>query len=188
MNDQQSSGQQAYEQAQQKRKKQRQGKDKTIIKVERGQEDLVWRKVQAAAIKANCQIFVRGGELVEPLWRKERVSGETDRKFMTMSLVKYNKSRLTDQLIHNAVTFMAWDKEAGWVSINAPTAIIEMLLERGFWDFPSVKGVINTPTMRPDGSLLTAQGYDPRTELWLKTDSDLILPPIPDAPSKEDAL
>lgn len=49
------------------------------------------------------------------------------------------------------------------------------------------KKIINTPTMRPDGTLLTEQGYDKKTQLWHKSAADAVLPPIPDAPTKSDA-
>ena len=41
--------------------------------------------------------------------------------------------------------------------------------------------------MRPDGSLLTASGYDRRTRYFLSLPADLALPPIPDRPSREEA-
>jgi putative DNA primase/helicase len=38
---------------------------------------------------------------------------------------------------------------------------------RGLWPFPAVTGLINAPTLRPDGSLLQAEGYDKATGLLL---------------------
>jgi phage gp37-like protein len=56
----------------------------------------------------------------------------------------------------------------------------------GEWGFPVVAGIITTPTMRPDGSLLTQPGYDAATRLLLVEPSPM--PAIPDAPTREDAL
>src|SRR5262249_54963378 len=42
-----------------------------------------------------------------------------------------------------------------------------------------------TPTLRPDGSLLAAPGYDPRSELYLLL--SLQLPPIAERPTRQDA-
>jgi putative DNA primase/helicase len=47
-------------------------------------------------------------------------------------------------------------------------------------------GVISTPTMRPDGSLLTKLGYDEETRLLLIEPPEM--PDIPDAPTRDDAL
>jgi putative DNA primase/helicase len=165
-------------------------KAKVTIRVNKGEDDIIWRAVQRAAIAINCQIFVRGGELVEPLWRVEQDAD--GREFMAMSLVRYNQARLTDQLIHNAVTFEKYDARkkggAGYAPCDPPDRVIEMLLERGDWDFKTIIGVINTPTMRPDGSLLLDEGYDAKTQLWYKSDGHLTLPAIPDQPTRDDAL
>jgi putative DNA primase/helicase len=46
-------------------------------------------------------------------------------------------------------------------------------------------GVIGTPTLRQDGSLLNEEGYDERTGLVLLAPP--LMPPIPDHPTKKDA-
>ena len=53
------------------------------------------------------------------------------------------------------------------------------------WVFPRVSGIITTPTLRCDGSLLAAPGYDPRSELYLLP--SLQLPPIPERPTRAQA-
>jgi hypothetical protein len=54
------------------------------------------------------------------------------------------------------------------------------------WRFPHVTGVITTPTLRPDGSLLAVPGHDPETELYLLPGFQLS--PIPEHPTKDQAL
>jgi putative DNA primase/helicase len=54
------------------------------------------------------------------------------------------------------------------------------------WRLPHVTGIITTPTLRPDGSLLADPGYDPETELYLSPGFQI--PPIPEHPSKDQAL
>jgi len=62
------------------------------------------------------------------------------------------------------------------------------LLEAGYWPFfPTVVGIVNAPTMRRDGSLLTEPGYDRATQLWHKSSGEVVLPPIREHPSKADA-
>ena len=61
------------------------------------------------------------------------------------------------------------------------------LLKLGHWAFPRVAGVINVPTLRPDGTVLDQQGYDPVTQLWLEPDQNLLLPALPEQPSQEEA-
>src|SRR6516225_5119946 len=54
------------------------------------------------------------------------------------------------------------------------------------WVFPHVSGIITTPTLRPDGSLLDIAGYDPRSELYLLP--SLKLPPMATHPTRQDAM
>jgi putative DNA primase/helicase len=61
--------------------------------------------------------------------------------------------------------------------------IITMIDE---WPFPPLFGVISTPIMRPDGSLLVEEGYDPVTGFVLFNPPPM--PPIPKHPCKQDAL
>jgi hypothetical protein len=51
---------------------------------------------------------------------------------------------------------------------------------------PEIVGVIATPTMRPDVSLLLKQGYDPATRLLLIEPPKM--PEIPNQPTRDDAL
>jgi putative DNA primase/helicase len=73
------------------------------------------------------------------------------------------------------------------VRMDPPQAVVEQIRDMvGEWPFPVLVGVIGCPTLRPDGSLLTADGYDPSTGLFLL--SGVALPPIPDRPTRHDAL
>lgn len=74
------------------------------------------------------------------------------------------------------------------VSVNCPTIIAQTFMARpGKWKLASLTGVIDIPTIRPDGSLLSAKGYDTGTGL-LYSPSDTILPVIARSPTKVDAL
>src|SRR5262249_32440603 len=54
------------------------------------------------------------------------------------------------------------------------------------WRLPHVSGIITTPTLRPDGSLLAEPGYDPETELYLAPGFQV--PPIPEHPTRDQAF
>ena len=55
------------------------------------------------------------------------------------------------------------------------------------WKFPHLIGIIEAPTLRADGTLLTEPGYDPKSGLLLDLGSTKF-PNIPDKPSREEAL
>ncbi|MFC8619737.1 hypothetical protein ACFT9M_25470 [Micromonospora purpureochromogenes] len=44
-------------------------------------------------------------------------------------------------------------------------------------------GVVHTPVVRPDGSILDTPGYDPGTRLYCLPDSGLTVPPVPEQPA-----
>jgi len=46
-----------------------------------------------------------------------------------------------------------------------------------------LRGVIHSPVLRPDGSIIAAPGYDSATELLYLPEPGLSVPPIPDAPN-----
>src|SRR5690606_2110019 len=68
---------------------------------------------------------------------------------------------------------------------DPPEKVSQVILSRdGEWPFPRLAGVITTPTLRPDGSILSEPGYDPATQLLLV--EGLELPDI--APTKDNAV
>ena len=74
-----------------------------------------------------------------------------------------------------------------WTPVDPPPQLVRTLLAREKrWQFPQVSGIITTPTLRFDGSILCTPGYDQRSELYLV--SGLTLPPIPEKPSDAQAL
>ncbi len=83
------------------------------------------------------------------------------------------------------------DNEKGEVVIEpmaAPLTLANYLLaDRDKWSFPVLTGIIEAPTLRKDGTLLTAQGYDAQSGLYLDL-KGFRFPAIPDEPSKADAL
>ena len=70
--------------------------------------------------------------------------------------------------------------------IDPPGDVVEQIGAMfGHWPFPPIAGIIGTPTLRPDGSLLTKPGYDEATGLVLVSPPPMA--PIPDAPTRAQA-
>lgn len=79
------------------------------------------------------------------------------------------------------------NKDGEVIRIDPPKEVVEQIAAMfGDWPFPPLAGVIGTPTMRPDGSLLLTPGYDAATGLVLMSPPPI--PSIPDHPTKRDAL
>ena len=89
-------------------------------------------------------------------------------------------------LAQRAASWTRFDKRTkAYEPILPPREVIETLVALQDWHFPPLHGVIEAPTLRPDGSLLDTPGYDPETYLYLET--SMTFPVLPDTPAYEDA-
>ena len=79
-------------------------------------------------------------------------------------------------------------KTAAKVKHAAPLRLAEHMLARADrWQIPPLTGIIETPTLRADGSLLSVEGYDVPSGLLLDM-GGATFPAIADAPTRDDAL
>ena len=75
------------------------------------------------------------------------------------------------------------------VKADPPEMVANILLKReGEWNFPYLRGIIAHPTIRHDGTLLNASGYDKASGYYLALPSDLNMPSISEAPSRGECV
>jgi hypothetical protein len=88
-----------------------------------------------------------------------------------------------------AARFLKWDGRAkGYVPVDAPDDVADVLLSRGGnWKLPILSGIGKTPFLRRDGSICETPGYDAASGQLYKP-GDETFPPIPQQPSRGDAL
>ncbi len=155
-----------------------------VIRVQPGQRARAIDDAEDALLKAQVPIFVRGQKLRRPITTtKEAAKGRT---VDVTSFVELNQHQLSYLLNKEAAVFERFDgRSKKWVAIDPPDKVVEGLLNLKDWRFPEVSGVVNAPTLRPDGSILSTPGYDPKTRLWVN--SRVELPAIPDKPTRKDA-
>jgi putative DNA primase/helicase len=121
---------------------------------------------ESALIKANIPIYCRRGDLVRPI--VETVQASDDRRTNIAQLVPIDAVYLRDLLCRHAYWVKHDKRTKTWFGMNAPTDVAATILKRrGEWRLRPVTAIINTPTMRPDGSILSAPGYDPETRFIL---------------------
>jgi len=139
---------------------------------------------EAHLIALGVEFYVRGGVLVRPIIEDLVDADNNVVQCIALAEVSPAFMRLT---LCEHVTFLKYYKvEDEWRPIDAPKDIVEaMLSRRGFWKYPTIGGVIATPTLRPDGSVLIEHGFDAATSLYVASRVDL--PAIPDRPSRADA-
>jgi Bifunctional DNA primase/polymerase, N-terminal len=154
------------------------------IQVVAGQLPRLINEIEDALLASGAPIFCRAGMLVEPV--TEEVPAADGRKTLTAKLRALSVDSLLEPIAEAAVFQSFNRKRNAWVDIDPPLQLVRMILARARqWAFPRVSGIITTPTLRADGSLLAAPGYDPQSGLYLLP--TLQLPLIPEHPTKEQA-
>jgi putative DNA primase/helicase len=156
-----------------------------VIYCRAGELPRMIREAEAALLTAGMPIYQRS-VLVRPAEQEyPAADGSTTH---SAALVHITGPAMMGMLASVAI-WMKYDARSKRdVVCDPPTKVVDILLaSRGDWRFPVVRGVLTSPTIRPDGSLLMTPGYDPVSRYYLMFPTGLELPDIPDAPTYQDA-
>lgn len=154
------------------------------IKVRTGHFPEAVSQAEEALIAAEFAYYQRGANLVRPV--VETLPATKSRTTRMVQLVEVDVPYLTHDLCKAATWLRLDGRIKKWVKSDAPTPIaITLLSNYGHWQFPQINGIISTPTLRPDGSLLYEEGYDTRTGLLLYGMPEM--PAIEPRPGRHDA-
>ena len=151
-----------------------------------GEIDQLATAAEAALRTSGLPIFQRGDALVIPV--SCDVPAAHGRMTLAAGLKELSPAGLVDHLAQ-AACFQHWNARSKKMTpTNPPGLVASVILSRsGHWTLPTIAGVITTPTLRPDGSLLDAPGYDAATRLYYVPDPALTLPPLKQKPARKDA-
>ncbi|MCF4099917.1 hypothetical protein [Maritalea mediterranea] len=140
-------------------------------------------KAMKALVESRAPIFARGTSLVRPVIIQQPQNSTLDGVAI---LVSFNKIALVEMLTE-IIEWQRWDGRINdFKKIACPTVVAETILSRaGDWPFPQIKTVASAPTLRPDGTVISAKGFD--TETGILFVSDRKWPPIPIEPTFGDA-
>jgi hypothetical protein len=132
-------------------------------------------------------LYQRGGVLVRIL----RSGAETVRQWLKRKegspvIRVVEPSYLVERLTSVAI-WLRFNKNGELVPCDCPERVARTLAARGMWKVRALVGIIESPTLRPDGSVLDVPGYDERTGLYYDPGSTTF-PPIPESPTRDDAL
>jgi putative DNA primase/helicase len=154
------------------------------IRVTPGQIHKTATEAEEALIRADAPFYSRGGQLVRPI--VEEVTATRGFKTLVTRARPVSPDCMIDHM-SRAAQFERYDaRSKKFVRVDPPHAVAATVLSRdGEWSFRPLAGLITTPTLRPDGTLLSTPGYDPATRLLLLEPPPL--PPIPDRPTRAEA-
>lgn len=136
--------------------------------------------------------YVTNGELVE----LTRVSGDSssaglapaEQPPLPIIATAISPDGLAALLAHHTYTHRVKKTRDGELyddEFTPPARALASVLSRRYWPgVPALHGIVGSPVLRPDGTLLQQPGYDPTTGLYLAP--TVSLPPIPDQPGEAD--
>jgi hypothetical protein len=156
-----------------------------VIRITGGEIDTIVDLAEAALLVSAPDVYRHGYRLVRPVVEEMPAADMT--RTRSHRLVGITAPHLVERLTAAA----HWQRYDGrsrkWVEIDCPGDVAQIYLAReGRWRAPPLAGVIHTPVMRADGSMLDQPGYDERTGLLYDPDG-VIYPAIPVHPTRDDA-
>ncbi|MBM3083299.1 PriCT-2 domain-containing protein [Chelatococcus daeguensis] len=141
---------------------------------------------EGALIQAGLGYYQRGSMVVRPAMVPVAVS---DGRTVDAHRLVDVKAHHMAEAFTRAANWKRFDKREGeWLRTDCPHRIAETFLAReGQWRLPVLTGIINCPTLRPDGSILDLPGYDAQTGL-LFDPQEVRFPALPRDPDQATAL
>lgn len=157
-----------------------------VVRVVAGELPRVVGEAEDALIASGLPVFSRAGALVRPI--TDTIPAAHGRTTTVAKFKEITPDTALD-LLSRVARFERFDQRCeDWVTIDPPAKVAAVFLAReGEWRVPGAVGIITTPTLRPDGSVLTAPGYDVATRLYLAPGGSLRLPVLPTKPTRDDA-
>jgi putative DNA primase/helicase len=159
-------------------------RQKTNVIVEPGKRHIAADEGIRALGEAGIAFYQRNRKIVRvALVKAKTSSGET---IMVPGIVPVDQPFMERELSRSAVWQRFDARKRGYVVIDPPRPVAAQILAMsGHWPFPPLHGITQCPTLRSDGTLLDAKGYDEASGLLLVGSVDM--PPISLAPTRDQA-
>lgn len=156
-------------------------KNLPVIQLEAGKKPFIVDECENVLL-THGNLYIYSGMLVRVLSDKSTSNLNTPDP---IKIVAIDAVYLTE-LIMSIVSIVKKNTKGEWVPTNLPIDYANTLLARQSWPFKKLEGIITSPTLRNDGSVLYKNGYDEKSALFL--DSTLSLfPAIVNKPNIDDA-
>jgi hypothetical protein len=159
---------------------------KPVIRIIGGQLPEQVEQAEQALVAYDHQVYQRSGFLVRVLTNSLPPKGiKRSENALVIHTVEapYLVKRFTE-----AALWVRYDaRRQSWKQVDCPKVIAETYLACAPWKVPVLTGILEAPTLRPDGSILETPGYDKDTGL-LFCPGEITFPPIPQNPTQEDAI
>jgi hypothetical protein len=157
------------------------------ITINRGELHEAVDKAEEALIEGGVQIYQQASRLVRPLKIPKLQTVEGVRREAGQVILSPVASPWLLEQFGRAATWWRPGKGAPQ-RIDPPPGVASQYMGRaGSWTVPVLVAVTQTPTLRPDGSILQLPGYDAATGLLFEP-GDVAFDKVPEHPSRDQAL
>jgi hypothetical protein len=154
------------------------------IIVAAGEKTRITNEAEDALLDLGREIYQRGPDIVRPTLQKLKAA---DGGITEAWRLKPVTAAFLTETFECAAQFVKLVGNGAQRIQGCPSWVAQTYLDRcGHWRLPYLTGIITSPILRADGSILEVPGYDERTGLIYKP--DIVFPAIPARPSREDAL
>jgi putative DNA primase/helicase len=139
---------------------------------------------EAGLVAANVPLYIHGEAIVRPIVDDAPGFHGTKTKVARLRILSAHDLR---RILAEHVQFERFDmRQKKYVVVNPPGDLVETILARdGEWQFPRLRGIITTPTLRRDGTILSEIGYDRASGLLLACQP--LMPAMPEKPTQDNA-
>ena len=142
------------------------------------------------ALGADDTLFQRQGQLVKLIrLPADELEHGIKRVKLTPKLIAAKPHYIRELITRHCYVYKEVETESGTAirHIGPPDWLYRGIAERGHWDdIRTIAGFTEVPIMRADGSILTAPGYDPDSQIVYLCDGEP--PVIPDNPTHAQAV
>ncbi|WP_457939827.1 hypothetical protein [Mesorhizobium sp. 10J20-29] len=162
--------------------------DEPIVKYSRPELPRCLNETEAELRRSVAPIWQMRGRLVEMIRLDADDESEgVKRHAGALQIHVLNDHRLLELML-GSVKFASWnERRKVWVRSAPPLEFSRHYNARGAWGLRVLRGIVEAPTMRPDGTILSQPGFDDLTGIYLDT-GGVEFPPIPDQPTRSQAL
>lgn len=97
--------------------------------------------------------------------------------------IAFAKFQDLDELVHRSATFVR-NGEHGVAASDMPTRHVSRIPYTKNQPFPVLRGIVESPVFRKNGTLISAPGYDEETGIYFRPDPGFKMPAIPEKPTE----
>lgn len=140
-----------------------------------------------AVVSQNLDLFERGGSVVSLTRLTETEVRDGIRRPVGSYVIGPVNPHVMQYHAMTAATFWKWNERAkDYVETECPKKLIDGYLNNHHVrSLRPLHGIAQAPTLRPDGSVLQDNGYDPKSAMFVELRGNF--PTVPDNPTREDA-